>query len=140
MEGVSVMNPGTKVERRCAVCGSKALGRECSECGSPVVPRTDIGILAGVNNNFGTVNNVYNIGAPSQDPEVVDLRDIQDGLNDRFPERIPAPPNVPYFPRSVAPRQLGDGSITRKVNIAAYVFGAVAIVSVIAVIAAFLWA
>lgn len=105
------------------------------------MPRADIGILAGVNNNFGTVNNVYNIGGhPTPEPEIVDLRDIQDGLNDRFPERIPAPPNVPYFPRSVAPRQLGDGSVTRKVNTAAYVFGAIALVSVIAVITAFLWA
>lgn len=128
-----------KTERRCAVCGCRADGKSCNECGSPVVPRADIGILAGVNNNFGTVNNVYNIGAQPE-PEVVDLRDIQDGLNDRFPERIPAPPNVPYFPKSMVPKALSDGSITRKVNTAAYVFGAIALVSVIALVAAFLWA
>lgn len=140
MEGISVMSPNMKVERRCAVCGLRASGKECAECGSPVAPRVDIGILAGVNNNFGTVNNVYNIGAPAQEPEIIDLRDIQDGLNDRFPERIPAPLNVPYFPRSVVPRQLDDGSFTRKVNKTAYVLGAFVLVAVTIVVAAFLWA
>jgi hypothetical protein len=132
MGGMNAMTTlNARVERRCAVCGCRASGKSCEECGSPVAQRADIGILAGVNNNFGTVNNVYNIGAQPE-PDVVDLRDVQDGLNDRFPERIPTPPKVPG--------QLGDGSVTRRVNTAVYVLGAVALASLIAVVAAFLWA
>ncbi len=76
--------------RRCKTCGSKADGRACGECGETVGPRQAIGMIAGVNQNFGVVNNVYNMGG---DPEIVDFRDIQDGLNERFPERIPPRPS-----------------------------------------------
>ncbi len=131
MKGMEEMTILTSPERRCATCGAKASGKACGECGSPVVPRVDIGILAGVNNNFGTVNNVYNIGGQPE-TEIVDLRDVQDGLNDRFPERVPVPPT--------APRQLGNGSITRKVNVAAYVAGAIFLIGALGLIASFLWA
>lgn len=138
MESMQAMNILGPVERRCAACGARAAGKACSECGAPVAPRADIGILAGVNNNFGTVNNVYNIGGDAQ-PEIVDLRDVQDGLNERFPERIPGPPRVPQFPRSAVPRQLGDGMV-RKVNVAAYIAIGFVIVGVLGLIAAFIWA
>lgn len=135
MEPMTVLSPK---ERRCSTCGTKVSGKACGECGSQLAPRSDIGILAGVNNNFGTVNNVYNIGGDAP-PEVVDLRDVQDGLNERFPERIPGPPKVPYFPKSSAPRQLGDGPIVRKINILSYIAGAVLLVGVLGLIAAFIW-
>jgi hypothetical protein len=76
------------MERRCQVCGAKASGKKCDECGSQINERTEIGILNGVHTNYGTVNAVYNMGS-SEPTEVVDTRDIQDMLNERYPERIP---------------------------------------------------
>jgi len=121
--------------RRCATCGASISGPRCGECGSAVPPRPEIGILAGVNNNFGTVNNVYNMGHP---PEVVDLRDVQDGLNERFPERIPAPPPLPRFTSSVAPGL--PGRATRAANTVAYVVFAVCALFAAAIAAAIIWA
>ncbi len=133
------MSLSVRQGRRCATCGSAISGPRCGECGSSVPPRAEIGILAGVNNNFGTVNNVYNIASPAPEPELVDLRDVQDGLNARFPERIPGPPPVPYFPSSVAPKRL-PGTATRAANKVAYVVLAVCVVFAIALAAALLWA
>jgi hypothetical protein len=80
------------MERRCQICGAKASGKKCGECGSQINERTEIGILNGIHTNYGTVNAVYNMGS-SESAEVVDTRDIQDMLNERFPERIPPRPD-----------------------------------------------
>jgi len=82
----------TNMERRCQICGAKATGNKCDECGGQINERTEIGVLNGVHTNYGTVNAVYNMGS-SEPAVVVDTRDIQDMLNERFPERIPPRPD-----------------------------------------------
>ncbi len=101
---------------RCPACGGRLrkAGEACGECGTRVTPLPEIGVLNGVNQNFGTVNNVYNF-APAE-PEVVDLRDVQDRLNERFPERVPAPVPV-QEPKLLGP---GPSKLVRFMNGFAY--------------------
>ncbi len=82
------------------------------DCGTRITPLPEIGVLNGVNQNFGTVNNVYNFVPP--EPEVVDLRDIQDSLNERFPERILPPGSGRPAPWA------GPGTVVRFLNTFSY--------------------
>ncbi len=95
-------------------------------------PRAEIRLLAGVNNNFGTVNNVYNIGQP--EPEIFDSRDVQDVLNERFPERIPVFSSTPE--RKALPP--GPSSVVRVMNGLAVVLGVGLALVLLALIAAVL--
>lgn len=96
---------------RCPACGARLrrVGEPCEECGTKVAPQPDI-VVIGVGQNFGTVNNVYNF-APRA-PEVVDLRDVQDRLNERFPERVP----VRAPERDLALLSPGPGKVVRVLN------------------------
>ncbi len=138
MEPMAILEQ--KNERRCAACGARTFRKTCHECGATVAPRAEIGVLAGVNNNFGTVNNVYNMsGGQAPDPEIVDLRDIQDGLNQRFPERVPGPPNLPTLtPSPMLPSGPSQKTV-RTVNTIALILGVVMATSVVGVTIAFLW-
>lgn len=91
-ETQNLIHVPANMERRCQICGAKATGSKCDECGGQIRERTEIGILNGVHINYGTVNAVYNMGS-SEPAEVVDTRDIQDMLNERYPERIPPRPS-----------------------------------------------
>lgn len=84
----NLVHVSASMERRCQICGAKVTGNKCNECGAQIRERTEIGILNGVHTNYGTINAVYNMGG-SEPAEVVDTRDIQDMLNERFSERVP---------------------------------------------------
>jgi hypothetical protein len=107
---------------RCPACGARLqkAGEPCMDCGTRVTPLPEIGVLNGVNQNFGTVNNVYNLVPP--EPEVVDLRDIQDSLNERFPERILPPGSGTPAPRT------GPGRVVRFLNTFSYLLLAIFVV------------
>jgi len=101
---------------RCPACGAKVRpGSRCGDCGRMAEVRQEIGFIAGVNQNFGTVNNVYNFARPEPEVELVDVQELQDSLNERYPERVrrPEPP---------APPQLGPSKAVRLVNAATYVW------------------
>lgn len=125
MEDRSIAQVVGQPTRLCRACGAKAAGRSCPECGASVGPRQKIGVLNGVGQNFGTVNNVYNFGGET---EVVDFRDIQDGLNERFPERIPPRPDVAQEVNLLPPPRTPSG-LVRTVNIMSYVWLGVVVVS-----------
>ena len=118
------------VSRRCRTCGSRATGRSCGECGASIAPRQKIGVLHGVGQNFGTVNNVFNMASP--EPEIVDLRDVQDSLNARFPERA--------FPVTPAPTALGPSRVVQTANRVSRILFAALIVFCALVLATAYWA
>lgn len=113
------------MERRCRKCGARVRGKRCGDCGERLQPRAEIGILAGVNENYGTVQTVYNI-TPAM-PEVVDVADVQASLNAMYPERVP----ITYVnePR-LLPRGARD-TVVRALNWASYVWAAVIAVSLV---------
>lgn len=119
------------IVRRCRTCGSRATGRSCGECGSSLAPRQKIGVLHGVGQNFGTVNNVFNI-VPSE-PEVVDFRDVQDGLNAMFPERV-------LLPSTTASSALGPSKAVQAANRITRVLFGILVVFCALVLAMAYWA